>query len=133
MKTKYIYIILIFSLLILPSVSFAALGGLRGLLVSSVDLMNLTIRILFGLAVAYFFWGMIQFIAKSGEERARTEGRKKMLWGIIALFVMASIYGILALVGSTLGINTGFNPTGSSGINNSIDCNVIDGMHPSCL
>jgi len=40
-------------------------------------------------------------------------GRKKMIWGIVALFVLVSIMGILRLVGGTLEIPVDTNLTGT--------------------
>lgn len=131
MNIKKIQIISISSILLFPLISYGALEGVKGLLVSSVSLMNLMIRVLFGLALVLFFWGMGQFILHSGEDKARTEGRKRMIWGIIALFVMASIYGILNFIGST--VNIGPNSSGSGGASNiSNDCLVNDNLGPGC-
>lgn len=99
-----------------PVVSFAALNGLLGLLGSLRALINAVIPVIFGLAFLYFFWGTGQFILKAGEPKAREEGKQKMIWGIVALFVMFSIYGILNWISSTIGIDIGssspslFNP-----------------------
>jgi|SRR3989344_1183737 len=88
-----------------PVVSFAALGGVRDLLVSIRGILDLIIPVLFGLALIFFFWGVVQFILHSGEDKTREDGKKKMLWGIVALFVFLSISGILNLIGDTLDID----------------------------
>jgi len=59
------------------------------------------------LAVIYFFWGLAQYIIKSGNEEARTEARNIMIYGIIILFVMLSVWGLVGLVGSTFGVGQG--------------------------
>lgn len=102
---------LILSVILVPTISFAALDGLKGLMNESLGLLNLGIRIIFALALALFFWGLVQFIMKSGDAKLRDEGKQRMIWGIIALFVMISIYGILNFVGSLVGINP--NSSGS--------------------
>jgi hypothetical protein len=63
----------------------------------------------FGLAFLYFFWGMGQFVLKAGDEKARTEGKQKMVWSVVALFVMVSIYGIILFIRTTFGIDAGTN------------------------
>ena len=65
-----------------------------------------------GLALLYFIWGVVVFISKSGESEGRKEGRSKMIWGILGMFVMISIWGITAFVGDTLEIDPGgtFDP-----------------------
>ena len=99
--------IFIFSLILLtlPSVSFAALDGLSSLLQSTLGIVKMIIPIMFGLAFVYFFWGMGQFILHdAGNDKTRADGKQKMLWGVIAIFVMASISGIIFFIGDFTGI-----------------------------
>lgn len=62
------------------------------------------IRISFSLAVLFFFWGIAKFILAAGDEKKIDEGKRMMFWGVIALFVMASIGGIISLLQGTLGV-----------------------------
>ena len=55
-----------------------------------------------GLAVLFFIYGLVRFIANAGEEERRKEGKKAMGWGIIALFVMVSLWGIVTLIRSSV-------------------------------
>ncbi len=72
---------------------------------------NSLIPLMFALAVAYFVWGVVQFvILGAGEETKRTQGKQRMIWGIIALAVMLSIWGLVAILGSSLGIETNILP-----------------------
>jgi hypothetical protein len=90
---------------IFPVFAFAVpLTGLAGLLTAFGGLLNTVIQIVFGLALIFFFWGTGQFILNANDAKTRDEGKKKMLWGVIALFVMISIYGILALIGNLIGV-----------------------------
>lgn len=99
-------------LVFIPGVAFAALGGLNNLLYDFGGLIGNSVRVIFGLAFVFFFWGMAQFILKdAGNEKTRADGQKKMIWGIIALFVMFSIYGILKLIGDLTGIQPGNSQT----------------------
>ena len=85
-----------------------AFRGLKSLLASIGGLINTIIPVLFALWLVYFFWGLSQFILHdAGNDKTREEGKKKMLWGIVALFVFAAIFGILTLIGGTLNISTG--------------------------
>jgi hypothetical protein len=107
MKKNKIYFFIVISLLA-PAVSFAALDGIKGMISEIGKLVSMIIPIVMGLALVYFFWGIAQFVLHdAGNDKTREEGKKKMLWGIIALFVMMSIYGIVAFIGNTLGIKTG--------------------------
>ena len=70
-------------------------------------LLNKTVvPLLITIALVMFFVGVIRFIANAGDAQKRQEGRDAMLWGIIALFVMLSIFGILAMLTNTFGFST---------------------------
>jgi TM2 domain-containing membrane protein YozV len=60
------------------------------------------------LALLYFFWGLARFILNAGGGKEQEEAKAIMLWGIIALFVMISVWGIVRLLGETLlkGVNS---------------------------
>lgn len=72
------------------------------------NLVNLIIQPLIGLllalALALFVWGAGQFILASGDAQKREEGKKNLLYGIIGLFVMTSVLGILRVVLSTFNV-----------------------------
>jgi len=96
--------------LAMPSIAFAV--TFEELVVKFRTWMNLIIPIIFGIALIYFFWGLATFINNSGDEKGREEGKSKMIWGILALFVMVAIWGILRFISTTLDIDEGgtFDP-----------------------
>ena len=57
------------------------------------------------LATVIFLWGVIQYITAGGEEEKIKSGRTYMLWGIIALFVMIAVWGLVAVLENTF-VNT---------------------------
>lgn len=70
------------------------------------------IPFIFSIAIIAFVWGSLKFfIINSGEEKQRTEGKQFMLWGIIALAVMISIWGLVTILGQTFGLETSIIPT----------------------
>ena len=51
---------------------------------------------LFGaLALAYFIAGVLKYVRKGADEKERINGRNMMIYGIIALFVMVSVWGLV--------------------------------------
>lgn len=80
----------------------------RGLVQLFISYIKLLFPILVGLALLVFFKGLIAFIAKSGDEKSHTEGKNLMIWGILALFVMVSVFGILRFFYSDLGFTRSF-------------------------
>lgn len=80
--------------------------NIQTLIQSIGTVVNSLIGIMVALAVAVFFWGLVIFIFKSGNEKSHTEGKNRMIWGTVALFVMVSVWGIINFVSSDLGITT---------------------------
>jgi len=62
------------------------------------------IGLLFVVATLIFLWGVVQFIAKSGDEAAREKAKGIMTWGIIGLAVMAAAWGVAQLLINYFGV-----------------------------
>lgn len=78
-------------------------------------IVGLLIPIVFALALLYFFWGLASYILSA--EHEKEVAKKRMLWGVIALFVMASVWGLVRFIQTNLGVtnnadvpNPSFNP-----------------------
>lgn len=79
--------------------------GIKELIQAFGSLIKLLIPILVGAALLVFFWGLVKFIFRvGGDEKAVTDGKKLMIWGIIALFVIVSVWGIVSFMQRALGI-----------------------------
>lgn len=89
-----------------------AAQGLLGTLALANRILNGLVGLMILLAILAFFWGLIQYLF-SGEEM-KAEGLKKMFYGVIAIFVMVSIWGIIKLLQNTFGVtqNTSITPDG---------------------
>lgn len=68
-------------------------------------IINPIIMLLFVLALLMFFWGLAEFILKAGSDDGRTKGKQHMLWGLIGIFIMFGVYGILSVLGNTFGFS----------------------------
>jgi phosphatidylglycerophosphatase A len=63
-------------------------------------------------AIALFFLGLARFIKNAADTQAHEEGKKYMLWGIVALFILVTLWGIVNfLLFGSLGINPTYSPT----------------------
>lgn len=63
-----------------------------------VDLINIAVYVILGLAVLGFIWGLVKLIFNSNNEVAKKEGRDFMLYGILTLFVMTSFWGLVNII-----------------------------------
>lgn len=72
-------------------------------------ILNPLIKLLVAVAFIMFFWGLVEFIrdAESGEGRAK--GKQHMLWGVIGLTIMFSVWGLMNFIIDTLNIQ-GIDP-----------------------
>jgi hypothetical protein len=87
---------------------------------------NSIIPLMFALAVVFFVWGAIKFfIINADEEAKREQGKQFMVWGIVALAVMLSVWGLVNILGVTFGISSSglphVTPPGST-TSSSPDC-----------
>jgi len=80
------------------------LGDFVNLLICYIS--RFIIPLLFGVAILVFIWGVVQFIAHADNEEKRTQGRNFMVYGIISLFVMVTIWGLVNVLSNTFGVKT---------------------------
>ena len=71
----------------------------------STEILNPIIALLFAVALIYFIVGVFKYIWNPDNEEMRGEGRRGMLWGIIGMFVMVSVFGIMKLIINSFGID----------------------------
>jgi hypothetical protein len=73
------------------------------------------LTLLVALTVFMFLYGLAKYMFKGqGSDTARSEGRKLMLWGIIGIFVMTSVWGFVSILASTIGHDSTYIPQFSS-------------------
>ena len=117
MKRTKIFIFLTV-LLSSPLVVFGATGGFRGLLLHASSLISQLIILVVSLALLAFFWGLTKYIwSLSGDKKNYEEGINIMKWGILALFVMLSIWGLVGFLQKGFGLDTTASSRSSSILN----------------
>jgi hypothetical protein len=57
--------------------------------------INATTPVLAALAVACFFYGLVRYIYYAGDAKGHEFGRQAIIWGLVGLFVIFSLWGIL--------------------------------------
>lgn len=95
----------------MPLMAFAQnadpdLGAIESLLKGVGDLVSLALPIAVALALLFFIWGLAQFILASGDPDAKETGKQRMIWGVVALFVIVAVWGIVGFIGEIFGIDT---------------------------
>lgn len=67
--------------------------------------LNSLVYLFITLAIVIFFWGLIKYLLNDGQE-GKSEGLKIMLMGVVTIFVMVSIWGIIRLLQSTFRVTS---------------------------
>lgn len=65
------------------------------------NIINALIPIVLAIAVLVFFWGLAQYLLSAGDSEKRGQGINIMFMGIIVIFVMVSVWGIIAILQNT--------------------------------
>jgi len=73
---------------------------------ASCTLIKSIVPFLFSLATVAFIWGIIQYFLNPDNEEKRKNGKSFMIWGLITLFVMISLWGIVGTLSNTFRIKT---------------------------
>ncbi len=88
-----------------PVAAFAqTLGNLQQLATSSLSILSTVITIVFVLAILVFGWGVVKYISSSGDATKEKEARQFLWWGVIGIFVLASVFGLVKFIGSSVGV-----------------------------
>ena len=98
--------------LVFPNIASAAPRTFYELaceIVKIIDTASLTL-IVFGLVV--YFWGMATGIPHFGDEKGAEKRKNLFFWGIVALFVMVSIWGIVQILQKSLFGENYLDPSG---------------------
>lgn len=88
----------------------------------AIDFMNNIIEVLVGLALVGFLWGIFKYFVKSKDSSQRAESKKFMIYGILSLLVIISLWGFVYFIGDFIGVKIErgsggdvFNSVGSGG------------------
>jgi hypothetical protein len=68
----------------------------------ALSILNPIITLLFALALLFFIWGVVEFVRGADNEKIRAEGRSRMLWGLIGMLVMISVFAIVEIIQNTI-------------------------------
>jgi len=79
---------------------------LSSLISGAKSLLDQLVVFLVALAVVWFIWNVIRYTISADEEK-KGEAKNQMIYGIIAIAVIVSIWGLVAILQSIFGVNSG--------------------------
>ncbi len=90
-----------FVLVMMPMLTHAQTQTVTGFLMKVRGWLDLLVPMLITLGIVAFFWGLAMYLFSDGEDKAK--GLQRMMMGILAVFVMASLGGIIGILQNTTG------------------------------
>lgn len=79
---------------------FAFAQNISSVLATILNIINTIILMLMVVATLFFIWGVVTYILKADKE----EGKKKIINGLIGLFIIVAFWGIIRIVRNTFGL-----------------------------
>lgn len=76
-------------------------GTLGDILILFSNVLNTLVPILISLAVVWFIVSVLFYIFSSDDENKK-KAKNNMIWGIIGIFVIVSVWGLVTLLTNTL-------------------------------
>ncbi|MBI5147679.1 MAG: hypothetical protein HZA37_00790 [Parcubacteria group bacterium] len=88
-----------------PMFAFA-ITNIEELITTLEDIVKAVIPLLMLIATVVFLWGIIGYIMAAGDEEKVKEARSHILYGLIGLFVMVSVWGLVNIIAGTLDLSS---------------------------
>ncbi len=76
--------------------------GITGLFGLVGSWLNLAVPLLISIAVVYFIYNVFMYTI-AGDEEKKAKAKGGMIWGIVGIFIMVSVWGLVAILQSTFG------------------------------
>lgn len=98
---------------VLPAVAFAQTntgpdtGNVKKIVEDTKNILNTVLVLLFVLALLVFAWGIVKYITSANNPEKEKEARKFLWWGVIGIFVLASVLGLVSFIGKYFGVGQG--------------------------
>jgi len=78
--------------------------GIFAIINQLTTIIQRIVPLLIGIAVLMFLWGILKYVIAKDED-SQKEARNTMLWGIITIFVMVSVWGLINILVDSFAFN----------------------------
>ena len=112
------------TLLALPVWAYADSEDLFDVIQVFQTVLASLIPLIIGLAVLYFVWNLTQYILKSESVEGRADAKNAMIWGVIIIFVMVSLWGLVNVLAGTFDLDV--SVTGIPNVPGGAQCGFLD-------
>ena len=70
--------------------------------VIATNILNPIIALGFVATTLLFVWGVFSYMRGAADSSARADGARHVLWGVIGMAIMVSVYGIINFISATM-------------------------------
>ena len=91
-------------ILVLAQVVTPLPSGTQSIVTNIKNLVNNVIPILLIIGTVVFLWGVILYLTAGADEEKRANARSLMIHGLVGLFVMVAVWGIVNVLVGFFGI-----------------------------
>ena len=88
------------ALTLVPSIALAKTFG--DIVNQLVGVINTAIPVVGGLILLAFGWGIFKYIFSNADSAEKGAGKEIIVWGLVALFVAFSIWGLVSVLKDTI-------------------------------
>ena len=89
----------------LAQVNIAPITDINGVSTTLVSIGNMVIYLLMALAVIFIVWNIVMFMIKASDPEGRKGASTNVLWGIVGLVIIISIWGLVNIFTNTFRTN----------------------------
>lgn len=81
-------------------------SGISSILKGVGTIIDWVVLIVIAIAILFFLLALLKYITKAGDEKERGAARQSMIWGVIIIAVMASVWGLVKVLQDATGVDT---------------------------
>jgi len=76
-------------------------GGILGVMRIIQRVLDFAVILIISLAIVYFLWNVVKYIQSGGDPDGRTKARTGIIYSLIGIAVMVSVWGLVRILQST--------------------------------
>lgn len=108
---KKVILVLLYIVPFIVSAQIQPLNNVQQIVTGIRDVVRLLGPIVYSLSIIFFFWGVGKYALSAGNPKSVQDGKSIMIYGVIAIAVMSSIYGLVFFLQVSLGVTDRRYPT----------------------
>ncbi|HEY4499500.1 MAG TPA: hypothetical protein VJH94_05625 [Candidatus Paceibacterota bacterium] len=82
------------------------IDGLVALGPAILKVLSICFQIMIAISVIVILWGIVQMMVNADKEEARTAGRLKLMWALVSILMIVSVWGLAYMVVRTFTVDT---------------------------